>query len=122
MINITQLATRGIRIWDSKKEVMLYPFIDTYVDIDTGVEDRDGVKIYEHDIVEAGIVDPDNPELYFVVYNFSTCKFCLAPIEYLESYKQGKFPELVFSFQQKDGHLLKVVGSIYKLSESEIIV
>lgn len=33
---------------------MIYPFLDEHVDADIGIEDRDGVEIYEHDIVGGG--------------------------------------------------------------------
>ena len=92
---------------------MIYPFLDEHIDTDIGIEDRGGVKIYEHDIIEGGLIDPAATELYFVIYNPQQCRFCLAPIEYLESYKQGEFPEVVFAIQPKFIPFLKVVGNIY---------
>lgn len=92
---------------------MIYPFLDEHIDTDIGIEDGDGVKIYEHDVVEGGLFDPTDPELYFVIYNPQSCNFVLAPIEYLESYKQGEFPEVVFAIQPKFIPFLKVIGNIY---------
>jgi len=92
---------------------MIYPFLDEHIDADIGVKDRDGVEIYEHDIVEGGLFDPTDPELYFVIYSLQNCGFVLVPIEYLESYKKGKFPEVVFAIQSKFVPFLKVIGTIY---------
>ncbi len=108
------VSTRGIRIWDDEKKMMFYPYIDEYIDSDIGIEDRDGVKIYEHDIIEGGLIDPAATELYFVIYNPQQCRFCLAPIEYLKGYKEGELPEVMFAIEYKDKYLLKVIGNIYK--------